>query len=163
MATTAARLGDNLIKLLTGRTTSSTAKAALLTLQVATDGTQEASKFITTDSNVYQGVAKCTQVHVGTSGSETQINATGKEINQAFDLTVKGESLTATKVLDAEDNGRIFFLNAIGGFTTTLPALSTVSAGWTCRFIVGTNPTTEYIISEHGDDTDKMVTNFIHE
>ena len=163
MATTAARLGDNLIKLLTGRTTSSLTKAALLTLQVATDGTQEATKFITTDTNINQGVAKVTALHVGTSGSEVQVNATGAEINQAFDLSAKGESVVATNVLTVADNGKIFFLNAIGGFTTTLPALSTVSAGWTCRLIVGTNNTTEYILSEHGDDTDKMVTNFIHE
>ncbi len=132
-------------------------------LQVATDGTQQATKFITTDTAINQGVAKVTELHIGTSGSEVQVNATGAEINQAFDLSAKGESVITTNVLTVADNGKIFFLNLAAGFTSTLPALSTVSAGWTCRFIVKTNPTTAYIIASNAAETDKMVINFIHE
>ena len=162
MATTAPALGSMIIKHLTGKITS-TMKSAFKMLNVTTDGIQEATKFITTDTNTNQGVAKFTQIHIGASNSEVQVNATAKEINQAFDLSSKGESLITTETLTVDDNGKIFFLNLAAGFTSTLPALSTVSSGWTCRFIVATNPTGAYVISEHGDDTDKLKTNFIAE
>ena len=162
MATTAAALGSILVKHLTGQITS-TMKSAFRMLNVATDGTQEATRFINTDSNTNQGDPKFTELHIGASNSEVQVNATGKEIDQAFDLSSKGESLITTRVLDVDDNGKIFFLNLAAGFTTTLPKLATVDAGWTCRFIVATDPTTSYIISEHADDTDKLKTNFIAE
>lgn len=162
MATTAAALGSTLVKHLTGLITS-TMKSAFRMLDVATDGTQEATKFINTDSNINQGVAKFTQLHIGASNAEVQVNATGKEISQAFDISSKGEALAATETLTVDDNGKIFFLDLVGGFTTTLPKLNTVAAGWTCRFIVKTDPTTSYIISEHADDTDKLKTNFIAE
>ena len=59
------------------------------------------------------------------------------------------ESLITTKTLDSEDNGKTFGLNLAGGFTVTLPAVSSLNAGWKVRFRVETNPTTAYIITEN--------------
>lgn len=156
MATTGSHTGSTLIRHLTGQITSTIA-AAFKMLNVATDGTQEATSFINTDSNVNQGVAKFTQLHIGASSSETQVDATGAEINQAADGSARGVVLITTKAVEATDNNKIFFLDLVGGFTVTMPALSEVFSGWQCKFLVKTAPTTAYIITE--DDTDKVVTN----
>jgi len=58
------------------------------------------------------------------------------------------ESLITTKSLDADDNGKTFGLNLVGGFTVTLPAVADVTAGWKVRFRVEISPTTAYIITE---------------
>lgn len=165
MATTARELGRNLMKHLTGRVSTTVDRAALLTLDVATSGTQQATKFITTDSNINQGVVKTSAVHIGVSGSEVEITSSGAEINQAFDLSSKGEVLTSTEALTVADNNKIFFLSAVAGFTTTLPALADVASGWRCRFITKTALTSNsYIITEKASaDTDKVATNFIVE
>ena len=69
-------------------------------------------------------------------------------------------SVTAAKSLTADDNGKTFFLNLAGGFTVTLPALSTVAAGWKVKIVVGITPTTAYIVTELvGTDTNKLVGN----
>lgn len=62
------------------------------------------------------------------------------------------ETLTAARVLVAADAGKLFFLNLAGGFDVTLPALTV--AGFHCRFIVKTAPTTAYTIT--GATADKM-------
>jgi len=67
------------------------------------------------------------------------------------------ESLITTKQLDAEDNGKTFGLNLAGGFTITLPAISTVKAGWVARFRVEINPTTAYIITEKAADDTNII------
>ncbi len=166
MATTAKYLGANLIKHLTGRVSTSTDRAALNMLQVATDGTQQATKFITTDTSTNQGVVKATAFHLGTSGSEDEVTATGAEMSQAFDLSVKAEVLSdATRTGLATDNGKIFFLIRSAGTAYTLPSLSLVTPGWRCRFIIKTatgsvaNTITEYAT----DDTNTIVVNYIAE
>jgi len=53
------------------------------------------------------------------------------------------EVVTATNVIDASESGKTFYLNAAGGFTSTLPA---PALGLKFRFIVKTAPTTAYII-----------------
>jgi len=58
------------------------------------------------------------------------------------------ESLVTTKSLDADDNGKTFGLNLVGGFTVTLPTAAAAGAGWRCRLRVETAPTTAYIITE---------------
>ena len=55
----------------------------------------------------------------------------------------------ATATLTVEDSGRVFFLNRAGGITVTLPAVAT-AAGVTYEFVVGTAPTTAYVISGGG-------------
>lgn len=65
------------------------------------------------------------------------------------------ERLITTRVLTAADSGKTFALALAGGFTVTLPDLSTVS-GFSCTFIVEVPPTTAYIISTAAADLDKM-------
>ncbi len=65
------------------------------------------------------------------------------------------QSLTAAATLTANDSGKTFFLNLAGGFTVTLP---TVTDGVEYTFIVGTAPTTAYIITNAlGTAGDNMV------
>ena len=54
------------------------------------------------------------------------------------------EAVTATNVITAAESGTVFFLDAVGGFTSTLPA---PAAGLVFTFIVKTAPTTAYIIT----------------
>lgn len=163
MATNASHLGTNLLRRLTGRVTSSM-KAAMGMLDVATDGTQEATKFILTDSNVSQGVMKVTGLHLGTSGSEDQISATGAEFNQAFDLDTKGEVVTDTRILTVADHNKVMFLSDLSGFTMTLPLISTLFAGWRIRIIIKTTATSNgYLVTENGSDNNVIVTNNIVE
>jgi hypothetical protein len=70
------------------------------------------------------------------------------------------ESLVAAATLDSTDSGKILFLNLVGGFTVTLPA---VEAGASLKFIVATAPTTDYIIDAgsaivHGNATSGEIT-----
>ena len=66
-----------------------------------TPGTQAAGKAVVADSNVNIGVVKATELHIGTSGSETQVNATAAEINNAADVSARVQSLTATGAVTA--------------------------------------------------------------
>ena len=56
-------------------------EADLEKLDGITNGTQAASKAVVNDSNVNQGIAKVTELHIGASGTETQVTATGGELN----------------------------------------------------------------------------------
>lgn len=53
------------------------------------------------------------------------------------------EVVTTTNVIAASENGRTYYLNSAGGFTSTLPA---PALGLRFRFVVKTAPTTAYII-----------------
>lgn len=53
------------------------------------------------------------------------------------------ELVTATNIITAFENGKTYYLNAAGGFTSTLPA---PFKGAAFRFVVKTAPTTAYII-----------------
>lgn len=61
------------------------------------------------------------------------------------------EVISAARTLTADDSGKTFILALAGGFTVTLPANTTV--GFRCRFRVGVNPTTAYIIAAATADT----------
>jgi len=54
------------------------------------------------------------------------------------------QSLTAAATLTENDSGKTFFLNLATGFTVTLPA---PTDGVEYEFVVGTAPTTAYIIN----------------
>jgi len=72
--------------------------------------------------------------------------------------------LTAASQLSKDDSGKTLFLNLAAGFTTELPASTSIGAGWHVNMIIGVNPTTAYIITEDTDvDTDILVTNGIAE
>ena len=67
----------------------------------------------------------------------------------------KVESLVTTKTVTVADSGKVFMLNLAGGFTVTLPSATADNiAGCHWTFIVGTDPTTAYIIA--GGTADKM-------
>ncbi len=65
------------------------------------------------------------------------------------------ERLVTTRVLTAADSGKTFALALAGGFTVTLPALSTV-ANFNATFIVEIAPTTAYIVITATADLDTM-------
>jgi hypothetical protein len=65
------------------------------------------------------------------------------------------ETLITTRVLTAADSGKTFGLKLVGGFTVTLPAMSTGS-GMNFKFVVEVAPTTAYIIITNAADLDKM-------
>ncbi len=65
------------------------------------------------------------------------------------------EQLTAARVLTAADSGKTFALALAGGFTVTLPALSTVS-GFNVKFVVEVAPTSDYVITAATADLDKV-------
>ncbi len=156
MAQVGADIGATIIKHLPGRMTSAM-RSAFRMLNVGTDGTQEASKFITTDTNTNQGAVNVTAFHVGATSSEVELDATPKEINEFADVSARGVILITTKAVEETDNNKVFFLNLAAGFTVTLPKLSEVYAGWSCKFIVKTVPTTAYIITEDAaSETDKI-------
>lgn len=62
-------------------------------------------------------------------------------------LMVKPSILTESKTLTDSDSGRTFFLNAVGGFTITLPS---PRGGVNFKFVVKTTPTTNYTIVSKG-------------
>lgn len=70
------------------------------------------------------------------------LTATVTELNAA--IGDGDEIVAATNVIDGTENGKTFYLNAAGGFTSTLPA---PVLGMRFRFIVKTAPTTAYIIT----------------
>ena len=113
---------DNVLNLggtwqIAGTAVSSSA-AELNYTDIATLGVQEASKVVTTDANVNSGIAKVTELHIGTSGSETQVNATAPELNQ-----LAGQGSANSK--GAVSEGCTFTedaTNATHTCTVTLPA-----------------------------------------
>ena len=56
-------------------------------------GTQEADKIVGVDANVNIGIVKATELHIGTSGSETQITSTAAELNK-----LDGVASTTTEI-----------------------------------------------------------------
>lgn len=67
----------------------------------------------------------------GTSTFTGQVTISGAVVDNT-------EVVTATNVITASESGKTFYLNALAGFLSTLPA---PSAGLTFRFIVQTAPT----------------------
>ncbi len=69
-----------------------------------------------------------------------------KETSGVFTNNASGsaEVLAAAKTLDADDNGKTFFLGLAGGFTVTLPS---PVLGYEVEFIVSVAPTTAYVIA----------------
>ncbi len=55
-------------------------------------------------------------------------------------VLLPAEIVTATNVITASEAGKVFYLNSATEFQSTLPALSTVSAGTRFRFIVAAAP-----------------------
>lgn len=87
-------------------------------LNGATAGTQVASKAVIADASINIGISKVTQLHIGASGSETQVTATAAEINTACD----GITATAAQInaLLTGDHGDITVTSS--GATYTIDA-----------------------------------------
>lgn len=66
--------------------------------------TQTANKVIVNDANVNQGIAKVTQLHIGTSGAETQLTATAAQLNRTAITTPGTAEASKTLVLGATKN-----------------------------------------------------------
>ena len=79
---------------------------------------------------------------------------TNKTINAPVGLRAV-ETLITTRVLTLADSGKTFFLDLVGGFTVTLPTVST-AAGFYARFYVKTAPTTAYIIQTGNSAEQKL-------
>ena len=77
------------------------ADSSVQSLNGVTAGTVTASKFVKADANSNIGVVKATQLHIGTSGSETQVTATGAELNYVDIATLGTGAVSKAVVLDA--------------------------------------------------------------
>lgn len=67
----------------------------------------------------------------------TDLTATAAELNQAADISVNTEIVTATNVIAAAEAGATFFLNSATEFVSTLPA---PTIGMKFTFIVSAAP-----------------------
>jgi hypothetical protein len=79
-------------------------------LNGATAGGNVASKCKVNDANGNQGVVKATQLHIGASGSETQVTATAAQLNRTA-VTTPGTQ-EASKVACADANGNVGVVKA---------------------------------------------------
>ena len=113
--------------------------AELDVLNGVTPGTQAASKAIVNDANANQGIAKVTELHIGASGSETQVVATALEINRAADVSTRLVAAGATlAVTVAAHDGKTIKLDTAGGSVCTLPVAA--ATGARIRFAVTVRP-----------------------
>lgn len=72
--------------------------ADLYKIDAITNGTQAAGKAVVADANVNTGISKVTQLHIGTSGSETQVTASAAELNYN-DVTTAGVAEASKAVI----------------------------------------------------------------
>lgn len=100
--------------------------------------------------------ASSAPIRVDDTSNQIVFNGTGSGSTEIALIGDGTEVLITTRVLTAADNGKTFFLALVGGFTVTLPLISTLVAGWRAKFIVSIAPTTAYIIIANATDLDKM-------
>lgn len=113
-----------------------------------------ASEAIAVDVDVFQAasgkVATSGTIKIGKSLTSAAADDDVLEIRDCEPVACGSRSLAAATTLTAKESGATFILNLAGGFTVTLPA----NAGkWTFDFIVGTAPTTAYILLAATADT----------
>ena len=137
----------------TGTTTLS--EADLAKIDGITNGTQAAGKAVVTDTNVNSGVSKVTQLWVGASGSEVQVNATPAEINQIADVSTRIVPLGATGSVPTTAEGRIIRVGQDGSANTaiTLTLPEATGSGAVYRFLVNTTNTGGLVIAALTTDT----------
>ncbi|MBT9173445.1 MAG: hypothetical protein DDT21_01846 [Syntrophomonadaceae bacterium] len=121
-------------------------EADLVKIDAITNGTQAAGKAVVADANVNTGISRITALHIGASGSETQVVATAAELNRAARVSTRVNTLvTTTTVTEATHENRLNTLNLLTGFVSTLPA--STGGGAIYRFIVGiVNTSNSYIM-----------------
>lgn len=81
-----------------------------------TNGLQAAGKAVVADSNVNTGISKVTQLHIGTSGSETQVTSTAAELNTLAGVTAGTTTASKALVVDASKN-----ITGLGSVLSTAP------------------------------------------
>ena len=107
--------GDNQIRLVKdvlqkhfttlGAAAVTTTAGELNVLDAVTAGTAAASKAVVLDANAAVNAVKTAALHIGTSGSETQVTATGAELNYN-DITTLG-TVEASKAVTATAAGLV--------------------------------------------------------
>lgn len=63
-----------------------------------TNGTQAAGKAVVADANINTGISKVTQLHIGSTGAEVQLNATPAELNTKELFVTMADVSTASSV-----------------------------------------------------------------
>lgn len=125
-------------------------------------GVQEASKVVTADANVNSGVSKITELHIGATGAETQVNATGAELNEAADKSAAAViSITTTPIslTQAAHAGRIVVMNKADGIAFTLPEAT--GTGDVYTLILGTALSSNTITITTADTTNADYTGHV--
>lgn len=100
-------------------------------LDGATAGTQVASKAVIADANVNTGVSKVTELHIGATGAETQVNATGAEINAACDDSANTETIDSGVAVSATARHTAIDNTVTGAGAITLAAPGATMIGKT--------------------------------
>lgn len=132
-------------------------------------GTQAAGKAVIADSNVNIGITKVTNLHIGTSGSETKVDSTAAELNildgatytveesnRALDLTGRVVALTSTAAITITlHEGRELYVTGTSLATYTLPEAT--GSGARYKFTIGEVNTSNTVIVV----ADTTNTNFI--
>jgi hypothetical protein len=135
------------------RSTAQITLAEADVLDGATLGGNVASKAKVNDTNANQGIAKVTEFHIGVSGSETQVTATGLEINRVADVSTRLVAAGATlAVTVAAHDGKTIQLDAAGGSVCTLPVAS--ATGARVRFAVTVRPASGSHVIKVGNASD---------
>lgn len=117
---------------------------------------------IQSNALVQQGVTNFTSLTLSDDLIVTDDSTLTDDVAIGGDLTVTGSyfptavTSATTATLTIAQCGKTFFLNDADGFTLTLPAVSTVTAGCSYRFVVKTAPTTAYIVLTGNSDEDKL-------
>lgn len=107
--------------------------ADLAKIDGITNGTQAAGKAVVADANVNTGISKVTQLHIGASGSETQVTATATELNESFlHLDIADGSADATYYVVSPHAGNITKIwTVIDGAVSTADITVTANIGAT--------------------------------
>lgn len=113
-----------------------------------------ASEAISVDAKVYQAaggkVATTGTLFIGYALTASAADGDILELNDRKPVVNGSRSLTGATTLTSKESGATYFLNLAGGFTVTLPANAET---WRFSFVVGTAPTTAYILLAATADT----------
>jgi len=101
--------------------------AELGVLDGATAGTQVAGKAVIANADVNTGISKITELHIGATGSETQVDATAAELNTVADgIVATAAQLNATETDAGVMAHTVVDFNAVGTATMTITINSVV-------------------------------------
>lgn len=94
-------------------------ESEMTVLDAVVAGTKAAGKAVVADANVNTGVSKITALHIGASGSETEVTSTAAELN-----ILDGVTATAGELNNAADvSARVQELLASGAVTAGIQSI----------------------------------------